>query len=166
MRESARRPAPRGPGRSDAFGELEVLLGEPARAGDVVERDERLGVVDAPGGDAGVPDAELVPALGGGEQVGVRVGGAVLGEPQAGAALEQQRRGERAGRRVAEQVRGGERGVGVVELVELGQRVDEREQRPDQRGRRAVGELEVEREPGVGLRVADAAGAHERRSRA
>ena len=140
----ARRPAPLGPGRPSAVGEREVLLGELGALRRVAERNERLGGVDAPAGDAGVPDAELGPAVGGGEQVGVRVRVAVLGEPQAGAALEQQRRAQR--RRAADRrswpARQG--GVGIVELVELDQRVDEREQRPEHAAERRGGELVVE----------------------
>ena len=69
---------------------------------------------------------------------------------------------EGAARRLVELAGGGERGVGGVELVGFGEGVDEWVQRPQQSGRRAVGQLEVEREAGVGLRLADAAGAHER----
>jgi hypothetical protein len=70
---------------------LEALLGKAACRGRVAERHERLRGVDAPGGQAGMADAELAPTRGGGDQVGVRVGGAVLGEPQPAPALKQQR---------------------------------------------------------------------------
>ena len=135
-----------------------MILGEPPRSGEIAERRERLRVMDAPGGEPRVADAELVPAVGGYEQVGVGVGVAVLGEPQAGAAFEQHRGGEGTGGRVAEQSGGSEGGVRVVEFAELGQRVDEGEEAPDHGGRQAIGELEVKGETSVGLGVADLAG--------
>ena len=76
--------------QADTLGERKVLLGEAARGGGVAEGDERVGGVDSPAREAGMADAQLLPARGGGEQVGVCVGGAVLGEPQTRAALEQQ----------------------------------------------------------------------------
>jgi hypothetical protein len=69
-------------GECELFGELQVLGGEPAGGGEIAPDDERLAGGDAPGGEAGVPDAELVPAIGGGQEVGVGVSVAVLGEPQ------------------------------------------------------------------------------------
>jgi hypothetical protein len=84
-------------GEPEAVGELEMLCRKSPGGGSVVEGDERLGGVDAPGGEAGVADVELVPAGGGRVQVGVRVGVPVLGEPQAGAALKQERGAWRSG---------------------------------------------------------------------
>ncbi len=72
-----------------SLGELEVLHRQVSSLGRVVEGDERAGVVHAPGGERRAADVELVPAGGGGLQVGVGVGGAMLGEPQPRAALQQ-----------------------------------------------------------------------------
>ena len=141
-----------------------MLGGQLLGLGRVVEGRERVGVVDAPGGEGGVADVELVPAGGGGLEVGVGVGGAVLGEPQPRAALQEQRCGEGSARRFVELVGGGERGLGGGELVGFGEGVDERVQCPQQGSRRAVGELEVETEASVGQRVADVAGPHQRHS--
>ena len=68
-----------------------MRVGVLAGFGEIAERDERLGGVDAPRRDPGWTDVELVPACGGVEQIGVGVRRAVLGEPQPRAALQQQR---------------------------------------------------------------------------
>jgi hypothetical protein len=91
----------------------------------------------------------------------VRLGRAQLRQPQASAALPQQGRAQPVGRRVSAEVRSGEHGFGLDELVELGERVDERQQPPYQGGRRAVGHLEIERQPRIGLRLPYAARADE-----
>ena len=148
--------------RAEAIGELKVLVGEAARLGALAHGGERAGGLDAPGCDGGVAALELDPARGGSLSVRVCLGGAVLGEPQPRPAFQEQGCAEGSEGRFAELARGGERGVGGVELVGLGEGVDERVQRPQQSGRRAVGELEVERQAGVGQCVADASGAHER----
>ena len=121
-----------------------MLLGELTGGAELALGDERLAEVDAPGGEAWVADAELVPALGRGEQVGVRIGVTVLGEPQARAALEQHRRGQGTGWRIAEKSRAGQDRLGVGEFAQFGQGVDEREHAPDQRCGRAVGQLDLE----------------------
>jgi hypothetical protein len=130
---------------------LEALLGKAACRGRVAERHERLRGVDAPGGQAGMADAELAPTRDGGDQVGVRVGGAVLGEPQPAPALKQQRGGKRAGGRVAELAGGGERVVGGGELLKLVEGVEQEGQRPQHRKPRRDGELVVKGEAGVGF---------------
>ena len=140
-----------------------MLFGEAARLGALAHRGERAGGLDTPGREGGVAGFEPDPARGCGSSVRLRVGGAVLGEPQPRPALQQQGCAEGSGRRFAELAGGGECGVGGVELVGLGEGVHQWVQRPQQSGRRAaVGQLEVERETGVGLSLPDAAGAHER----
>ena len=91
----------------------------------------------------------------------MRLDRAQLRQPQASAALPQQGRAQPVRRWVSTAVRSREHGLGVDELVELGERVDERQQSPYQGGRRAVGHLEVERQPRVGLRLPYAARADE-----
>ena len=116
-----------------------MLVGEPACLGALAHRGERAGGLDAPGREGGVAAFELGPARGGGSSVRVRVGGAVLGEPQPRPAFQEQGCAEASDGRFAELAGGGERGVGGVEFVGFGEGVDERVQRPQQRGRRAVG---------------------------
>ena len=139
-----------------------MLVGELAGGDGVAERNERVGGVDAPAGDAGVADAELGPAGGGGARVGERVLVPVLGEAQACAALQQQRGARGAGRRIALLAGCRQGGLGIVELVELDERVDERVQRPEHDVDRRGGELVVEAQPRVELGVADPSGGHER----
>ena len=106
-------PGAAGTRKVDAFGERKMFFGEFAGSTGLALGDERLAEQDAPGGEAWVADGELVPAVGGREQISARVGGAVLNEPQAGAALEQQRRGQGAGWWISETSRAGEDRVGV-----------------------------------------------------
>ena len=79
------------PREPESLGEREVPLGVPARSGGIAEGDERLGGVHAPRRQTRVDDVELLPKCGGADEIGVGVGGSVLGEPQARAALQQQR---------------------------------------------------------------------------
>jgi hypothetical protein len=83
------------------------------------------------------------------------VAGAELGEPQAGAGLQQQRPGQHPGRRIALLSRRRQRGLRLVGLVEPDERVHEERQRPEDRRRPCNAELGLERDAGVGLGVPD-----------
>jgi hypothetical protein len=140
--------------RPELLTELELFQCQPPGLGTLTEDEERFGGLGAPAGEHRVPDAEFPGPFGGHPGVGQRLGGPVLGQPEPGAALQHQRRGERPRGRPALLARRSQRRIGPGQVVRLHQRVQQERQAPQRGRRRRHRQLVLEGEPAVRLGVA------------
>jgi len=138
-----------------------LLACELAGAVGVAQPGQGFGRLDAPAGEHGMTAAELVPARGRLHEVGVGIGGALLGEPETGAALQDHRGAEDPGGQVIGARRRQDR-FGRLRLIKLDKGVEQEIQCVQHGRARRHGELGVEGEAGVCLGVARLSGAGER----